>query len=145
MRSTLPAVIRRRGGALIATVVLLAVATGLVGLWAQGTLVQRRQLQLRQFDLQAQRLAAAGAARATAQLAAGADYQGETWEVSADQFGGRHAGVVHIEVSTGGTIRATADYPARATHRARRTAHAAAVAPTQLEPETIETENGEQQ
>ena len=127
---------RRPGSVLVGTAVLLAAAVALTGLWARSALVERNQLRQREYQLQARRLAEAGAARARAQLVSDPTYEGELWQVAAAEIGGRHAATVAITAQPAGTILATADYPTDSPMRVRATAHAVATQQTAEENDT---------
>lgn len=92
---------RRRsppGLVLVAVLVALTVASVVFGsLLAAGT-HQRRHLRRQQTRLQAAVLAESALERAAARLVADAEYDGETWRVTAEEIGGKHAGQVEIEV-----------------------------------------------
>lgn len=116
----------RRGVVLGAVLVSLTIAAilfiSLLGLAA----AQQRQLRKQQIDLQATWLMEAGMERATARLGQDSNYTGETWRVSAQQIGGRDAGVVLCVVKRNGdsphlcSVTVTADYPEQDRHRIRK-------------------------
>ena len=74
--------------------------------------------------------------RAAARLAADPGYQGETWNVPAEQLAGSDAAVVNIEVQPAGEqpdlrlVSVRADYPDHPRHRARQTKRALVQLPT---------------
>ena len=89
---------RRRGLALVITLVVLALATLLGGALIQGIARERRAARDAERQAQADWLVAAGADRARARLAHG-DYHGETWNIPTNDLGGRGAARVVIEVA----------------------------------------------
>jgi Tfp pilus assembly protein PilX len=109
----------RRGLALIPALVCLVLVGMLCALALRSAHTQRMATATEQRRLQAEWLAESGAARASARLAADADYKGETWDVAATALGGEThgAGVVRIKVEPveGGRgrrrIHVEADYP----------------------------------
>lgn len=120
---------RRHGVTVIVVLALLAVATTLFGIWARSAIRQERQLRQREFQVQSYRLADAGIGRAIARLAADSDYTGETWNISAEDLGSRHAARVRItteNVASGDSalVRVTAEHPADAVYQVRHTAEA---------------------
>jgi type II secretory pathway component PulK len=90
---------RRAGAALaIALVVLIVAAAMAIGLTR--LLVARHRVQMTQErHLQVIELARAGIDRARAQVARSEDYQGETWNVSAEQLRGEGEGTVELVVT----------------------------------------------
>jgi Tfp pilus assembly protein PilV len=108
----------RRGLALIIALVILALLGVLGGIMVRGTLSQRVETSAGQRAAQASWLAESAAARARARLLADPSYRGETWEVPAEDLGGRLAGSVVIEVTPDDPdparrrVRIQADYPA---------------------------------
>lgn len=117
---------RRHGIVIVAVVVLLAVAMTLFGIWAKSALRGQRLLRQRALDVQARRLAEAGIWRVAAQLSRDAKFSGETWSVPAESLGGPYAASVEIRVEpaddhANALVRATAEHPAGAVHRARHT------------------------
>jgi Tfp pilus assembly protein PilX len=117
---------KRSGVAVIIALTCLAVVSvvsvGILRLAAQG----RQQARRHERELQAVWLAESACARAAAQLALDAQYTGETWNVAAEELGGRAAGQVVIEVSAPPSqpeireVRVVADVGASAERRARR-------------------------
>jgi hypothetical protein len=75
--------------------------------------------------LQAEWLAEAGLERAAARLSRTRDYTGETWDIAAEELGGRDPGHVIITVETPKgkpgqrNVTVKADYPLAAERRAR--------------------------
>jgi type II secretory pathway component PulK len=106
----------RRGSILIVAIVCLAVVMALVGGMLLSALRSTRQLRTERDLRQCQLLLAAGIARAESQLAATANYQGETWRLSADQINSTAAGEVTIQVATDAAskqreLQVVAEYP----------------------------------
>ena len=85
----------------------------------------RRMMRTETWQVQAAWLAESGLERAAARLAADADYQGETWALSAEQLAGPEGAAVKIEVKPIAEqpgqrlVRVQADYPGDSQHRAR--------------------------
>jgi type II secretory pathway pseudopilin PulG len=89
---------RRRGIALVAVMVLLALV-GLVGgaLLRSGMLARQRQVAFER-EAQADWLLRAGYTRARARLAADPMFRQETWSIPADQLGGRDLATVALRL-----------------------------------------------
>ena len=117
----------RRGAVLIGVMVCLLLVSMLLGSLLRLAVTQRRQVRTEQDLLQAQWLAESAMERAASRLAADAGYSGESWNIAADEFGGRHSGLVKISVRKQDdppnerlvTIEAT--YPSGAVRFAKRT------------------------
>ncbi len=117
----------RRGlvsvAALIGLIIIGLVCAGLLKV-ATG---RRSEVATEERRLQADWLAESGLERASARLAEPGDYAGETWEVPAEDLGGRGAGTVAIRVEPIADrpgrwrVRVRADYPSGSALRARRT------------------------
>jgi len=115
----------RRGAVLVFALVCLAVAALLLMsiLRTAGGCHRISEASARQ--LQAVWLAESAIDRAAARLAADADYSGETWTLSPEDFGGRDGAIVTIEVERipdepdRRLVRVRADYPNHPHHRAR--------------------------
>ncbi len=120
----------RRGAVLLTVVVCLMVVTVLSVALARTLVMQHRQLQTRQHQLQALWLMQAAVDRAHAKLKDAGEgatpYVGETWEISAEQLGGEHAALVVIEAepSSEDASRIVVDidvqYPAQAVKSVRK-------------------------
>ena len=111
----------RRGAALIAAIVTLAIVASLALTMIRSTLIARANRQTAADRLQAAWLAEAGVERAAARAADDEEYSGETWEVPPEALGGR-AAKVEIEITKKEEtriIRATATFPKEGTKRAR--------------------------
>ena len=89
----------RRGAILAGALICLFIVLLFAGALVQAVVTQRRQARTHERQPQAMHLADAGLRRAALQLQQSADYAGETWRVPAEQFGGRDAGEVLIQVS----------------------------------------------
>jgi type II secretory pathway component PulK len=94
---------RRREGSrpaflLVAVLVCLTLAMALSATSARTLLLERRVLASQQQVLQAEYLAAAGLARAQAQLALDPSFRGETWQLDADQLPGHGPAQVTIRI-----------------------------------------------
>jgi type II secretory pathway component PulK len=117
----------RRGAAMVMILTALALATMIFLAAAKLTIVQRRTIELSARQVQAEWLAESGVQRAAARLAADPKYRGETWNIAAEEFGGRDGGMVTIRVedvpgkSDRRTLHVEADYPPDPEQRARQT------------------------
>jgi len=115
----------RRAAVLIVTLVCVAVASSMLVSLAKNAVAGRRMMQNESRRLQAIWLAESALERAVWRLAADADYQGETWILSAEQLAGPRRGVVKIEIQTipeqpdHRLVRVQADYPDHPQHRVR--------------------------
>jgi hypothetical protein len=89
---------RRRGGALIVALAVLAVLAVVEGVVLKSLVAQRRSQREQAERLQARWLAEAGIERAAARLAADPDYRRETWQLGADELGTQGPAAVDIEV-----------------------------------------------
>jgi hypothetical protein len=108
----------RRGAILVVIIVCFVVAATLFVLLARSAVADRRAAETRYWSVQAQWLAEAALERAAARLATDAKYDGETWTVPAEQFGGDRGGVVTIGLDSSDTdhpgrrlVRVEARYP----------------------------------
>ena len=126
----------RRGVILVAVIVCTAVASMIFLSTVKTVAAGRRMMQEQSWRLQAAWLAESGLERAAARLAADPGYQGETWNVPAEQLAGSDAAVVNIEVQPAGEqpdlrlVSVRADYPDHPRHRARQTKRALVQLPT---------------
>jgi type II secretory pathway pseudopilin PulG len=128
VRRTVPPGKDRRGVALVAMMVLLAVFMLLAASWVRRIVAERQEVRRYEREVQATRLAESGLARARAQLANSADYKGELWEIPADSWESHAPAEVQIDVQRDGSesgieITARAKFPkgdARAVQRTRR-------------------------
>jgi type II secretory pathway component PulK len=117
----------RKGTALILVLVGLGVTTLIFMAAMKMILVQRKSIELNSRQIQSRWLAESGIERAAARLAADAKYEGETWNVSAEDLGGRDGGKVTIKVEQvpgkpgRRTVHVEADYPPEPELRARET------------------------
>lgn len=114
----------RTGAFMIVAMVCLVLASALLGTLLKMASLGRSQTKIEAAGLQAEWLAESGIERAASKLANDPDYQGERWNVSAEEFGGHYAGRVVIEIAPAESgrkaIRVTAQYPADQTPSARR-------------------------
>lgn len=94
---------RRRGGALIVALAVLAVLAVVEGVVLKSLVAQRRSQREQAHRLQARWLVEGGIERAAARLAADADYRGETWQLTAEELGAQQPAAVDIEVQTDAT------------------------------------------
>jgi hypothetical protein len=90
---------RRRGAVLIIALVCLALATVIGGALLRWALMEHKLLRTQEQASQARWLAEAGVERAAAQLGASAEYQGETWEVSAADLPAGEPARIHLHVA----------------------------------------------
>ena len=87
--------------------------------------VQRQSVELQTRQIQAGWLAESAVQRAAARLSAEANYRGETWNISAQDIGGRDGATIAIRVddvpgkSDRRTVHVEADYPDDPYQRAR--------------------------
>jgi type II secretory pathway component PulK len=88
----------KRGMILLLVLACLAIAGVLFAIGVRVAFSAHHVARMSQWNLQAQWLAESGLERAVAQLAADADYSGETWNIPAQDLGGADAGTVKIEV-----------------------------------------------
>ena len=115
----------RRGLVLMAVMFCLAAATLLCGVLLKVTLAEQRQGRWAEWRLQAEWLAESGVERAAAQLAASAEYAGETWDLTAQELSQDATGVITIEVEAVAgqpdlrLVRVLADYLRDGERRAR--------------------------
>lgn len=77
----------RRGILILAVLGCLTLVTVLAAVWLRMLAIERQQARSQQAALQTEYLANSALQRAAAQLAASAEYRGETWEPSADALG----------------------------------------------------------
>jgi hypothetical protein len=122
IRTPQSAIHNRPGGVLLIVMICLAVGSIFFGLMIRTGLAEWRLVRVQERQMQAAILAESGLNRAAARLAADADYQGETWQITAAELGGGEAAAVVISVATDGdhrTIKAQADYPAAGDARVR--------------------------
>jgi Tfp pilus assembly protein PilX len=116
---------KRRGVVLILILACLAIASVLLMAGVKLALANHRFTRTFGWNVQAQCLAESGLERAAAQLAADADYSGETWKIPADIFDGENAGLVKIEVKSvadqnkSRLIKVQADFPDDPENRVR--------------------------
>ena len=106
---------------LIALLVIGLVCAGLLKV----ALARRTEVVMEERRLQAGWLAESGVDRAVARLAASAAYDGETWEIPAEDLGNRGAATVAIRVERvpdrpdRRKVRVQADYPTGSDLRSR--------------------------
>ena len=118
---------RRRG--LVSVAVLIGLI--IIGLICAGllkvALARRAEVALEERRVQAEWLAESGLERASSRLAASGEYRGETWEIPAEDLGGRGSAKVLIEIPPIADrldhrkVRAQADYPTGSSLRTRQT------------------------
>ena len=102
---------KRQASILVCVLACMAVATALVVATTRSALQSRREVR-KQLDLrQIEFVLGAGIQRAVGQLAADAQYGGETWTLSKSAVGDLDSAQVEIEVSSR-TVRVIARSPA---------------------------------
>lgn len=116
---------RRDGAILVVALIVLAVVSAVsAGLLHRGSL-HRKELQHRQWMIQAEWLAESGLSRGVVKLRADPKFEQETWLVPAETLGGQDPARVVLsaqrnEKSPGRlTLTVMADYPDRPHDRAR--------------------------
>ena len=118
---------KRRGLASVAVLIALLIVGIICAALLKVGLARRDQVKMAERASQAGWLADSGLDRAASRLAQEAGYAGETWEVPAEDLGGRGAGSVAIGVEPvegrpeKRKVRVVADYPSGSPSRARRT------------------------
>ena len=116
----------KKGVALVVVLIGLAVTTTIFLSVLKLIAVQRQSVELQTRQIQAGWLAESAVERAVARLSAEADYRGETWNISAQDLGGRDAATIKIHVDDvpgkpdRRTVRVEADYPDNPDLRAAR-------------------------
>lgn len=89
---------RRRGAALVVAMVCLLLISLSLGALLQIARVQMQQARRGEDRLQSEWLAESALERAAARLAADGEYEGETWDLTAEEFGRQEAGTVSVKV-----------------------------------------------
>ncbi len=92
---------KRRGAFLIIAMICLVLTSGLLATLLKMAALSRKAAQMEFHSLQAEWLAESALDRAAAKLSGDANYQGETWDIKAEDLGGHHAGQVVIAVKAG--------------------------------------------
>jgi type II secretory pathway component PulK len=106
---------QRHGAALFLLLVFLALAAMFMTGWLTSAAAERSAARLALERLQATWLAESAIERAAARLARDGNYQGETWQISANQLAGQYNAVINIKVAdTVAAESATANEGARA-------------------------------
>jgi len=106
---------------LVCLVIIASIGTQLLRVALTG----RARGRVEERTLQAEWLVESGVERAAYQLASNPNYQGETWEISAEELGNKHAGRVSIRVEVSKShpkqrrLEVRADYPCDAADRSR--------------------------
>ena len=116
---------RRSGIVLIAALVCLLILTSIIGTMLQTSLRSRRQLRSQRDLIQCELLLKAGVDRAAFRLSGASDYEGETWDVPAEDIVGSGGGKVTIEASRKSddepwNVRVAAEYPVGSERSIRR-------------------------
>ena len=112
-------------GGLIVVLIGMAVATTIFLSVLKLIAVQRQSVELQTRQIQAGWLAESAVQRAAARLSAEANYRGETWNISAQDIGGRDGATIAIRVDDvpgkpdRRTVHVEADYPDDPYQRAR--------------------------
>jgi type II secretory pathway pseudopilin PulG len=125
----------RRGIVLVAVVALIAISLTLFGVWAQSAVQQQKRFHLRQYRMQAVRLAEAGVRRAVARRLADVQFESETWRIPDEMLDNSNAAEVRIRVAAAGVsgaliYEATAEFPAGEVRRAQVTRRIETANPT---------------
>jgi Tfp pilus assembly protein PilX len=117
---------RRRSGLVSVVVLITLFVIGLIGMaLLKVAFARRAELGMEERRVQAIWLAESGVDRAIARLNASAEFAGETWEVSAEDLGGRGAATVAIQVEkvpdrpARRKVRVQADFPIGSSLRSR--------------------------
>lgn len=125
----------RRGVAVVCALVCMVIAAAVFAMILRQVGLSRRVVGEAQQQRQATWLVESGIERAVARLATDPEYNGETWNLTAENLGGRNSeegeldgdsGVVTIEIETvpeqpnRRAVHVRADYPDHPHHRARR-------------------------
>jgi len=103
--------------------------------------LQRQSVELQTRQIQAGWLAESGVQRASARLAAEANYRGETWTIPAQDIGGRDSASIAIRVDgipaklDRRAVHVEADYPNDPDQRARQVRDIVVPAPPKKGPE----------
>ena len=116
----------RRGAVLILVMVCMLIITMLLASLLKSALMQRRQLIREQYRVQAEWLAESALERAAQQRLENPQYQGEVWEISAEDLGTRYKATAEIELKREAktdrlSIQARVQYPEDSTYRMTRT------------------------
>lgn len=116
----------RRGLTIIAVIAFYAIAMAMIGVWVQSAIDRHQQSRQWHEKAQAIWLSDAGVRRAIAHLARQQDYEGEVWQIDAEQLGGPESATVAIKVEAAETdepitVTATAVYPAGSKKRVQHT------------------------
>lgn len=120
-----PTLLGRDGAIMVVALIALAVTFAMSAAMLRRAALQYREIQRREWAIQAEWLANSGVSRALAKRRADPKYVEESWGPSADDIGGAEAGRVSIslkpvEGSAGRfTLDVAADYPDRPHDRAR--------------------------
>jgi hypothetical protein len=108
----------RRGLVLTAALVCLVVSMAIIGTMLKAALTARRQLHTERDVRQAELLLQAGFDRATSKLAADSTFDGDTWELTADEIIGRGTARITTKIQPADTsgnpvwqIHVVAEYP----------------------------------
>jgi Tfp pilus assembly protein PilV len=115
----------RRGGVLVAVLVVMTVASLLFAAMLRTNRQEMLLLRSHQQQLQAVELGQAGLERAAAHLSHDATYDAEVWQISAAELGGHDAAAVSIEVHKVADrprrrrVEIVVDYPAAEQRRTR--------------------------
>ena len=119
-----------KGMALIVVLIGLAVATTIFLAVLKLIAVQRQTVELQTRQIQAGWLAESGVQRASARLSVEASYRGETWNIPAQDIGGRDGAAIVIRVDeiagqpARRMVHVEADYPNDPYLRARQSREA---------------------
>jgi hypothetical protein len=127
---------RRQGLVSVAVLVALFVIGLVCAALLKVAFARRAEVAMAERRIQAGWLAASGMDRAVARLLMSGDYGGETWDVPAEELGGRGAATVAIRVETVADrpdhrkVRVQADYPVGSSLRSRQSRELIVVVPS---------------
>lgn len=133
---------KRRGAFLIIAMICLLLTSGLLATLLKMAALSRKAARMEAHSLQSEWLAESALDRAAAKLSGDASYQGETWNIKAEDLGGHHAGEVIIAVKPGDQaqfrqVEAVARFPIEGQNSVKRTKRLVVAASSpQGKPET---------
>ena len=124
---------RRRAVSVLVVLVCITLAAAMCVVLVKNVAIGRQAAKVRALNLQADWLVESGMERAARRLAVDPNYRGETWTLSAEDFGRHDGGLIEITVrAVDGrpnerTVQVRADYPNHPQDRHRRTRRATVV------------------
>ncbi|WP_417390653.1 hypothetical protein [Gimesia sp.] len=90
----------RQGAVLVIVMVCLLLISLVMASLLKSTLMQRRQMLKEQLQVQADWLVESALERAARQRLSNPEYQGEVWQIDAEELGTRYAGSAEIELKS---------------------------------------------